>query len=431
MVRAVLEASAAANRTVNVNVRWLRWFPGGFGATNRWGVTNDMTPLMIAAAKGFLSCVKLLLVAGADSMIQNDDDEHRTALFYAVLNNHPEIVKLLLGAQDTADDEPKPVNTPEFNLTLEQYRLIYEENRRSLMTVFLTGKEKYRRKSLFDIAAERENYDKTLKILLRAGQLGVPGVILARGDGFPGSELLRHLLSTHGNSALVNASQRNRTENMRVLLDAFQYAGAFQYEVLQSGDDAFVAATKNGKIEAMKLLLDRGLVDLMATSKPFDRTPLHHACAGQDLRAVAFLLESGRISSEGIEAKDRQGNTPLLVAVKHYNIHGVLRGLSNVAGNEILRRLLAFPADIYAVNNNREGLFQHIPSVFSIAQAIQNPRVVATIQGLLQERYPGLDVRTLDGRPRATGLVRQRSLASAEAGPSAQAPRLEDDAMQE
>ena len=419
MLRAVIEASAAAERPVNVDVKWGRWFPGGFMNNSRWGITNDMTPLMIAAAKGFLSSVKLLLVSGANSMIENDVNEQRTALFYAVLNNHPEVVKLLLGAQDTADDEPMPVNTPEFNLTLEQYRPIYEANRRSLRNVFLTGKEKYRRKSLFDIAAERENYDKTLKTLLRAGQLG-------------GSELLRGLLSTHGNTALVNASQRNRTENMRVLLDAFQYVGgSVQYEVLQSGDDAFVAATKNGKIEAMKLLLDRGLVDLMATSKPFDRTPLHHACAGQDLRTVAFLLEGGRISSEGIEAKDRQGNSPLLVAVKHYDIHGVLRGLSNATGNEILRRLLAFPADIYAVNNNREGLYQQIPSVFRIASAIQNPRIIATFQGILQERYPGLDVRTLDGRPRATGLVRQRSLASAEAGPSTQAPRVENDGVEE
>ena len=64
---------------------------------------NQFTPLMKAAASGYLSCIQLLLTHEADPDLQNEYGE--TALMKAARNIFPEIVGELLS--HGADDQMK------------------------------------------------------------------------------------------------------------------------------------------------------------------------------------------------------------------------------------------------------------------------------------------------------------------------------------
>ena len=74
---------------------------------NIQGYSSKMTALMIAAIKGHLSCVQLLLAHGADTDLKNAEFHGMTALMFAAHDNHPDIISALLshGADDKIQDD--------------------------------------------------------------------------------------------------------------------------------------------------------------------------------------------------------------------------------------------------------------------------------------------------------------------------------------
>ncbi|KAI9203241.1 uncharacterized protein BJ171DRAFT_510094 [Polychytrium aggregatum] len=84
-----------------------------------------------------------------------------------------------------------------------------------------------------------------------------------------------------------------------------------------NGDDAVLMAVQSARLEVLKYLLESGMCP--ATSN-YNDTSVLHICAASDahLPIAHYLLDhhSGAID---IEARDHQGNTPLLVAVQHHN----------------------------------------------------------------------------------------------------------------
>lgn len=96
--------SAARNGSLAI-VQMLIRYGADTNVNNSYSIYN---PLTIAAYKNYTEIVRFLLVHGADTKII--DDQHKTALHWAVYNRNPEMVKLLLehGANmDAADSQGK------------------------------------------------------------------------------------------------------------------------------------------------------------------------------------------------------------------------------------------------------------------------------------------------------------------------------------
>jgi ankyrin repeat protein len=66
------------------------------GAQVNSGDEDGITPLMLAAAAGHEETVRELIRLGADVNIKAHPYPGDTALYYAVLNNHPGVIKILL-----------------------------------------------------------------------------------------------------------------------------------------------------------------------------------------------------------------------------------------------------------------------------------------------------------------------------------------------
>ena len=73
----------------------------GNGARVNGANKDGITPLMLASAAGRTETVRELVRLGADVNIKAHRYPGDTALYYAVLNNHPEVIKILL---DTGAD---------------------------------------------------------------------------------------------------------------------------------------------------------------------------------------------------------------------------------------------------------------------------------------------------------------------------------------
>ena len=67
---------------------------------------QGVTPLMLAATKGNLEIVKLLLAKGAD--ITKTSKEGKTALNYAMANGHIKITTILTEKQEELEANKKP-----------------------------------------------------------------------------------------------------------------------------------------------------------------------------------------------------------------------------------------------------------------------------------------------------------------------------------
>jgi len=62
---------------------------------NKTCLSSDLTPLMIAAYRGYDQAVKVLLDAGADKTLKNHKDGGRLAIDYAKEQGHADIVSML------------------------------------------------------------------------------------------------------------------------------------------------------------------------------------------------------------------------------------------------------------------------------------------------------------------------------------------------
>lgn len=403
LMRVVFEACAALAQPLIVDLaQWNDWF--------------KRTPLMICAKRGWLNCVKALIeynVTDGASINQSNliDANGRTALYYAVLYNRANVVELLCGAQDVGVDSP--AGDPGFRITEAQYQAVYESNRQMLGQTFsnhavppAAGDRRRSAMSLVQIAAERERHTQILIFLLRAADR-------AREE-YDRADI-------RSDEALVGASMRGHERNVMALLDMGVRVRAVP------SDKAFAEATTHDKVRVMSVLLDFGALP-MGRTRPFNRTPLHHACNALAAGAATFLLE--RVAGNGmtmptrqemLEASDSKGDTPLLLLVKNgrsiqYRDQGAIN---------ILRMLLRMGANVCHKNNSGMGI---------IGYAEING-IDAWLRGQLQIFRPDIDLQAdprLLCRPPASAeaepsLRRDRS-ESAESPPSAQRQRIESSA---
>ena len=162
--------------------------------TNNWG----NTALMIAAERGHIETVKLLLDRGAD--INSRNNAGKTALMTATLSGFTEMVKLLL---DRGADINSRNNVGETALMM----------------------------------AAKNGHLETIKLLLDKG-----ADINSRNN-------------VVGETALMMAAKNGHLETVKLLLDRGADVNSRNNVV---GETALMMAAKNGHLETVKLLLDRG-----------------------------------------------------------------------------------------------------------------------------------------------------------------------------
>eukprot|EP01063_Lacrimia_lanifica_P011842 TRINITY_DN1852_c0_g1_i1.p1 TRINITY_DN1852_c0_g1~~TRINITY_DN1852_c0_g1_i1.p1 ORF type:complete len:631 (+),score=180.82 TRINITY_DN1852_c0_g1_i1:72-1895(+) len=254
------------------------------GADANFGTSAGKTPLLVAVERGTAAMCEFLLSRGAD--VNQGNNRGLTPLMAAVLRGE------------------------------EAYRVIMDSAGVDVRKLSAQGK------TALHYAAEKGNEDWTRELLLRgadvnaATDLGMTPLMLAasRGD----VSMIQHLLD---NAADVNAATGNNETALMMAcsggggVEALTAAGAeVNTQTDFEGKTALMCLTSREEgtdvvKKDVECLLKAG-ADVAVKCHLEKRTALHYAAARGWTAVCGTLLDAGG----ALEAKDRRGMTPLLVA---------------------------------------------------------------------------------------------------------------------
>jgi ankyrin repeat protein len=282
---------------------------------------RDNTPLHIAAEKGDLAIVQLLLQKGAKSSTKNDSGQ--TPLGLACEKGNETLVRLLLdkGA------EPTP-RSPEFDTLLHRAAV---------------GGSMAIMQLLLDMGASPTARDSNKRTVLHyaagtAGREAAVQLLLNLGADIEAQ-------NAQDKRPLHGASKSGNEATVRLLLDE----GADLKAQDSSGETALhLASERCDGLAVVELLVERG-ADVTANGA--SGTPLHRAAYQEELEIAKLLIDKGA----DVNAKSASGSTPLHETAEHW--------LND--GYEMIPLLLNCGADINA--KNRTG-----HTALSIAAAYAN-----------------------------------------------------------
>ena len=325
-VRLLLEAGADPNRT------------GG----------NGETPLMTSCACGDQECVDLLLAAGA-SLDANGNDKGGVRLFInACCGGLLGLVKRLSAALD----DP----------ALDKNRLLYDVCNSARITsidIHNDTWDKERKPTQSEMNASLMPYVEIARMLIGAGadvnthaaglsDQNTPLIAAAQSDS---EDLVRLLLSAgakvddrnfYGETPLILACGEHSLSSVRLMLEAgadieaenckcatplimaaaegcdeivlylLEHGARLDHYASDDGEFPFMSACRCCKVETIKALLPPGFHTEMCGW--WNRTALHYAASGNNVKAVEFLLGLGA----DIDARDKNGYTPIMAAIEDY-----------------------------------------------------------------------------------------------------------------
>ena len=296
--------------------------PGTVNAAN----PDGMTPLLAAITYGKVDIARSLLAKGANVNGANHNGD--TPLMIAAegtayLPNNMPLVELLLAAKPNIEAQDTQGRTALHRATEE-------------------GK--------LDVA--RMLLDRGAPIDKRANDGATPLFYSVQFGKVPVLELLieRHaqveLADASGNTPLMIASEGNAyLPNNAPMVEALLGAGAHVDSVDAQGRSALYRASTEGKVDAMRLLLDhQANVNLRANNQS---TPLIEAVTYAKLPAAQLLIERGA----NVNLGDSSDTTPLMIAaetspyikdpaefLKLLLDHGAKRGLTDNRGRIAFQR---------------------------------------------------------------------------------------------
>ncbi len=268
---------------------------GGSSAT-REGFREFTTPLHMAAERGYLEMVKLLLNHGAK--VDAFDIDDGTPLTCGVGSNSFEVCKILLewpGGLGSIGLKQKQGHLPIHyagNGNPEVLKLLLGEGAEADVPVDQEGSWAHGGTALSAACKDRSPTDSTeeiVKILLDAG-------------ADPNRQL------RNKSTPFLLALDSGNTKAARVILER----GAADLASLATVDvpPLFVAATK-GRAEICKLLIEAGCDVNLKTTDGDEYTPLHNAAGyGSNKETIMVLLSAGA----DIEAQNYDGRRPLHMA---------------------------------------------------------------------------------------------------------------------
>ena len=250
--------------------------------------SNGRRPLFYAALQGHEAVVRLLLDRGAD--IATQDKDGWTALNVAARRGHKAVVRLLLdrGADVNAQNEDG------WTALQDAARPGHEAVVRLLLDrgADVTAQDKYGSTALF--RAARDGHEAVVRLLLDRGADITPqdknGWTALKEAACEGHEAVVRLLVDRGadiKTLLFTAARRGHEAVVRLLLDR----GADVTAQNEYGETALNEAARQGHEAVVRLLLNRG-ADVTAQNE-YGETALNEA-ARQGHEAVVRLLQSAQ-----------------------------------------------------------------------------------------------------------------------------------------
>ena len=225
------------------------------------GLQPRPTALQLAAEKGHLNVVELLIDAAADVNVGSDDENGHTPLLLASQQSHLDVMRLLL--QAGAKQDP-----------LKRQSILHSAAAKGRTEVVML---------LLEFGTDPNEIvtgDKTaLHFAAANGHLKVMKLLLDAGTSTGKEDMLGH-------TALHSAAHAGEQAAIEMLLEA----AADPLKVTRGGKSALHFASSNGHLKVMKLLLDAGT----STGKEdiVGHTALHLAARAGEQAAVEMLLEA-------------------------------------------------------------------------------------------------------------------------------------------
>lgn len=251
--------------------------------------------------KGDIETSRLYLTAGMSA--NTKDKENRTALMWAVLTNHPDMVQTLLefGASIQARDRN---GKTAFMLALEQ-------DNAEIIKVFLN--------SGFDVNSITDYGLPILSHAINRGNLATVRALLESDvdPNVPGGPFAR--------SPLIFACLNKDSHSALLLIDK----GADVTQADKNGRTPLHEAARYGLIDVIKALLDKG-ADVNAADQK-GRTPLMESVLSGLVKTTTILIEN----KAQVNLQDKQGNTALILLAEAPGNWVELAGLLLKAGAKL------------------------------------------------------------------------------------------------
>ncbi len=254
--------------------------------------SQPTSELVLAAQQGNVAKVKELITAPGTNINQVDGDTGRTALHWAARENRAEIITLLIEAKADLNAQDRTGKGP---LTL---------------------------------AAETGSVDAT-RLLVEAGanlnaRDSIGGTPLTWGCGLGSAETVKILIDkgadmsvidVNGLTPLIWAAGIGKPETVAVLLTANPNLDLNVKDGV-TGDSALMRAVRSGKLESVRLLINRH-ADVNSVNKQ-GYTPIQLAALSGTTEKAKLLIEAGA----ELNAKDATGRTALDLAQRRTDASG-------------------------------------------------------------------------------------------------------------
>jgi ankyrin repeat protein len=241
------------------------------------------TPLILAILENREAIVKLLLESGAD--VGACDNQGRTPLILATLENREPIFKLLV-------ENAGHVEAPD-TMALLAYAVLKEKT--AIVKLLMERCADAEVKAMCDSIDKKDDAIKLLR---------------EKGASIP---LLKAIGSTTSLKGRLETAIHSKEENVvRLLL----FMGADVEERGWHNMTPLLIAASNGRLTIVKILVEAG-ADMKA-HEILGRTVLHYAAHGGDVELFQFLLDNGAL--ELLDVTNADGNTPLHSAAWNNNL---------------------------------------------------------------------------------------------------------------
>ena len=286
------------------------------GAQVDFTKANGSTALIIASENGHLEVVKLLLDKGAQVNVTKTNGS--TALTRASKNGHSDVVKLLL-------DKGAPINLQDSkgwslvvraskNVQTQLIKLLLEYGQQNQQSIVNLSKFSIETDELLLECCSKENLQSALILACQRGNADITGLFLNVG-----AQVNAEISKTY---AILEASKNGHIEAVKLLL----YHGAKLHTAL-------IEASRNGHVEVVKLLVVRGArVDIQDSD---GHIALIVASENGHIPVVKILLQYNAL----VNWQDNDGRSALMLACQ--NGH-----------TEITKMLLEYDARVNLQDNN-------------------------------------------------------------------------------
>lgn len=259
------------------------------------------TPLHIAAQFGRTSMSERLVAGGATVSLL--DDYFRSPIYFAVKNEHVQIVQLLV--HHGAD-----VNKPHADVQVDACLIVAARSGRADIIQLLLDHGA-------DVNATSENRESALGVACDGGHFEATKLLLQYGVGPAKCDRDR-------NSPLYTASAKGYLKIVKILLEVTP-----DISIDSRNDDGWTplhAAARGGHLKVVKMLVKRG-ADVRALHS-YKGSPLFCGVTSKQAAVCKYLIEKGADVCQG----DDRGHTPLTQAVKYDDIEITKLLLNHGAG---------------------------------------------------------------------------------------------------